>query len=249
MHVWNVLHAARWKCRTQKIAKNSPSWHRRTTLSRCIFTTMARIDNRNLKLVKQQYLLYMSSQYGELQPTSGWDLLASLGHPSKFQWVSHFGSVTAWHSTGGHQPNFAVLNRGHHLYSAGRPSRWALAPISSSWLFLLTFLVELVFNQSLLLWNDLVPNGVFVKPFGIAGRSFFTGQIFYYLTDIEDHWKNVCYKGLFLLYCSEPVCVSVHIFKTTHPEFKKLKPVAQSSSDDNAICYVLRFCGWRHVCP
>ena len=31
MQVWNVLHAARWKYRTQKIAKNSPSAHRRTT--------------------------------------------------------------------------------------------------------------------------------------------------------------------------------------------------------------------------
>jgi len=29
------------------------------------------------------------------------------------------------------QPNFAALNRGRHLYSAGRPSRWALAHISS----------------------------------------------------------------------------------------------------------------------
>jgi len=29
----------------------------------------------------------------------------------------------------GHQPNFAALNRGRHLYSAGRPSRWALAHI------------------------------------------------------------------------------------------------------------------------
>jgi len=27
------------------------------------------------------------------------------------------------------QPNFAALNRGRHLYSAGRPSRWALARI------------------------------------------------------------------------------------------------------------------------
>jgi len=30
------------------------------------------------------------------------------------------------------QPNFAALNRGRHVYSAGRPSRWALAHISSS---------------------------------------------------------------------------------------------------------------------
>jgi len=35
-------------------------------------------------------------------------------------------------SSSGHQPNFAALNRGRHLYSAGRPSRWALAHISSS---------------------------------------------------------------------------------------------------------------------
>ena len=34
-----------------------------------------------------------------------------------------------------HQPNFAALNRGRHLYSARRPSRWALANISSSYCF------------------------------------------------------------------------------------------------------------------
>jgi len=33
------------------------------------------------------------------------------------------------HSSSGRQPNFAALNRGRHLYSAGRPSRWALAHI------------------------------------------------------------------------------------------------------------------------
>jgi len=73
----------------------------------------------------------MSSQYGELQPTSGWDLLAPLGHPSKYQRVSRLGSVTARHSSSRRQPqpNFAALNRGRHLYSAGRPSRWALAHI------------------------------------------------------------------------------------------------------------------------
>ena len=31
----------------------------------------------------------------------------------------------------GRQPNFAPLNRGRHLCSAGRPSRWPLAHISS----------------------------------------------------------------------------------------------------------------------
>jgi len=37
--------------------------------------------------------------------------------------------MTARHSGSGRQPNFAALNRGRHLYSAGRPSRWALAHI------------------------------------------------------------------------------------------------------------------------
>ena len=46
------------------------SWHHRTTLTGYIFATKAHIDNRK-KLVKQQYLLYMSPQYGELRPTSG----------------------------------------------------------------------------------------------------------------------------------------------------------------------------------
>jgi len=85
MQVWNVLHAARWKYRMQKITKNSPSAHHRTTLSGYIFATKARIDNRK-KLVKHQYLPHVwisqTSQRGtsngitELSqrapPISGW---------------------------------------------------------------------------------------------------------------------------------------------------------------------------------
>jgi len=108
--------------------KKPLSAHHRTTLSGYVFVTKARIDNRK-KMVKQQYLPHMSLQYGELRPTDGWDLLASLGHLSKFQRVSRLGSVTARHSSSGHQPNFAAFNRGRHLYSAGRPWRWALAHI------------------------------------------------------------------------------------------------------------------------
>jgi len=124
-----VLHGARCKYRTQKVVKKSPSGHHRTTLSGYIFATKAHIDNPKKKLVKQQYLLYKFPQYGELRPTSGWNRSGSLGHPCKFQWVSRLGSITARHSSIGHQPNFVVLTRGCHLYSAGRPSRWALAHI------------------------------------------------------------------------------------------------------------------------
>jgi len=71
----------------------------------------------------------MSPQYGELRPTNGWDPSGSLRHPCKFQRVSRLGSVTARHLDSGRQPNVAALNRGRHLCSAGRPSRWALAHI------------------------------------------------------------------------------------------------------------------------
>jgi len=127
MQVWNVLHAVRWKCRTQKIAKKSPSAHHHTSLSGYIFAMKAHIDNWK-KLVKQQYLLQMSPQYGALRPTSGCDRSGSLGRSCKFQRVSRLGSVTARHLIVGVNQT-AALNRGHHLYSAGRPSRWALAHI------------------------------------------------------------------------------------------------------------------------
>jgi len=73
-----VLHAARWKYRTQKIAKNSPSAHHRTTLSSSIFATKARIDNRK-KLVKQQYFLHMTHNmvnFGPLAAEIDWRVWA-----------------------------------------------------------------------------------------------------------------------------------------------------------------------------
>jgi len=55
--------------------QNSPSGHHRTAFSGYIFAIKAHIDSRKKsslkKLVKQQYLLHMSSKYGELRPTSG----------------------------------------------------------------------------------------------------------------------------------------------------------------------------------
>jgi len=52
MQVWNVLHAARWKCRAQKSPKIR---HLGTiacsTLSSCIFATKACIDNQKKNLL------------------------------------------------------------------------------------------------------------------------------------------------------------------------------------------------------
>ena len=85
-------------------------------LCRALYSQLRHVSTTG-KIVKQQYLPHISLQYGERRPTSGLDLLASLGHPSKFQRLSRLCSVTARHSGSGREPNYAALNRGRHLYS------------------------------------------------------------------------------------------------------------------------------------
>jgi len=125
MQVWNVLLAARWKYRTQKWRKKSPSGHHRTTLSGYIFTTKACIDNRK-KLIKQQYLLHMTHNMVNFGP-----LVAEIVS-EVWSTPAIFNGFRILACSSGRQPNFAALNRGRHLYSAGQPSSWALAHISSS---------------------------------------------------------------------------------------------------------------------
>jgi len=78
----------------------------RTTLLGYIFARR-HVSTIGKKLVKWQFLPHMSSPYGELRLFSGWDPLASLRHPGKFQWVSRLAFVTAVTSLTGGQPNFA----------------------------------------------------------------------------------------------------------------------------------------------
>ena len=84
MPVWNVLHTASWKFRTQNIAKNLPSGHHRTTLL-AVSSQLRHVSTIRKKLVKQQYLLHKLPQYGELRSITGWHQLACLWHTSKFQ--------------------------------------------------------------------------------------------------------------------------------------------------------------------
>ena len=97
------------KYRTQKIAKNLPSGHYRTTLSGCIFATNTRMDNRK-KILNSKYSNISSScshNIANVGPLNGWDQFTTLGHPSKFQLLSRIGFVTAATSLTGGQPNFA----------------------------------------------------------------------------------------------------------------------------------------------
>jgi len=121
MHVWNVLHAARWKYRTQK----SPPEHHRTNLSGYIFVTKAHVDNLKNLLSSDIYstCLYNMVYFSPLTAEICWRVW---GTPAN---INGFRVLAALHSSSGRQPNFAALNRGRHLYSAGRPSRWVLAHI------------------------------------------------------------------------------------------------------------------------
>jgi len=128
MQVWNLLHAARWKCRTQKCQQKSPSGHQRTNLSGYIFATKAHIDNRKKTC---SAAIYTSSTWPHNMVNFGL-LTAQIqpvvwGTPANFNAFHVLAALLHGIYSSGRQPNFAALNRGRHLFSAGRPSRWALA--------------------------------------------------------------------------------------------------------------------------
>jgi len=94
------------KIQDAKVAQKIAIWAPSTTLSGYIFATKACIDNRKNLL---------SSDIPSTCPHNMVNfglLAASLGHPSYFQRLPRFGSVTARQSSSERQPNFAALNRG-----------------------------------------------------------------------------------------------------------------------------------------
>jgi len=96
-----------------------------------ISSQLRHVSTIGKKLIKQQYLPHMPYNMVNFGLLAAEIVSLVWGHPCKFQRVSRLGIVTARHSSTGRQRNFAALNRGRRLYSAGRPSRWALAHISS----------------------------------------------------------------------------------------------------------------------
>jgi len=94
------LHAARWKYRTQKIAKNLPYGHHRTTLWGCTFATKACIDIGK-KLLNSSISSTCPHNMLNFGPSS-----AEIGLPVwGTQWVLRVGFVTAPTSLNGCQPN------------------------------------------------------------------------------------------------------------------------------------------------
>jgi len=122
--------------RMQKIAKNSPSPHHHTTLSGCIFTTKACINNWKT-FVKQQYLLHMSSQYDELQPTNSCDWFASLGQPANFNrfcilvsLLHQRHSMEVNQTLHGVWPSSGLV---HYIYISGSKSSGGSCPLTEFW--------------------------------------------------------------------------------------------------------------------
>jgi len=124
-----VLHSARCKCRTQKSRKKSPSGHYPTTLSGYIFATNACIDNRK-NLLSSNSSSTCPHNMVNFGPLAAEIVSLVWGTPGNFNGFRVLAALL--HGTllvGASQ--IAALNRGRHLYWAGRPSRWALAHISS----------------------------------------------------------------------------------------------------------------------
>jgi len=130
MQVWNLLQAAHWKHRMQTSRQKSPSGHHRTTLSRYIFATKARIDNRkknllssNMSSTRPHNMVNFGPPAAETDPVV-WGTTANFNRFRVLAALLHGTLVVGVSQT-------AALNRGRQLHSAGRPSRWALAHISS----------------------------------------------------------------------------------------------------------------------
>ena len=79
-----MLLAARCKYRMQKSRQKLKNSHLGTIAQLCrdISSQLRQVSTIGKKLGKQQYLLHMSPQYGELRPTSSSDRFVSLGQIS-----------------------------------------------------------------------------------------------------------------------------------------------------------------------
>ena len=95
MQVWNMLHAARWKYSTQKIAICTPLHN----FVGYIFANKARIDNRKKKLVKQQYLPTCSHNMVNFVPLAAEIGSVVWGTPANFNRFHILASLLQRHRT------------------------------------------------------------------------------------------------------------------------------------------------------
>jgi len=125
-----VLLAARCNYGTQKSRQKSPSGHHCTTLSGYIFATTASIDNRKKNLLSTNISSTCLHNMVNFGPVVAEIVSLVWGTPGNFNGFCVLAPLLHGTLVVGVSQT-APLNRGRHLYSAGRPSRWALPHISS----------------------------------------------------------------------------------------------------------------------
>ena len=115
----------------QKSRQKSPSGHHRTTSSGYIFATIWHISTIGKKNLLSSNISstcpHNTVNFGQLAAE-----IVSLvwGTPANFNWFRVLAALLHGTLVVGVSQT-AALNRGRHLHSTGRPSRWALAHISS----------------------------------------------------------------------------------------------------------------------
>ena len=157
MQVWNVLHAARWKYRTEKSRQKSPFWHHRTTLSGYIFGTKARIDNRKKNLLSSNaFSIYPDTvNFGLLTAEicwrvwgipanfNGFHILAALLHGTLVVGISQ----TLWRWTEG----ATYIRHGGHV------GLWPTFLVLFCFL-LMKVMISLMWQNKLCTWTELIIN-------------------------------------------------------------------------------------------
>ena len=150
MQVWNVLHAPRGSLQMQdpKSRQKSLFGHHPTTLSGYIFPTKACIDNWKKNLLSSNISSTCSHNMVNFGPLAAEIVSLVWGTPGNFNGFRVLAALLHGTLVVGVSQT-AAFNRGRQLYSAGRPSRWALAHISS---FLCTMSGGHILNIMLKLW-------------------------------------------------------------------------------------------------
>jgi len=109
--------------------QKSPFWHHRTTLSGCTFAAKTCINNRKnlLNIDTSSTRPHNLVNFGLLMAEVCWRVWGTTGNFNGFRVLAallHGTLVVGVSQT-------AALNRGRHLYLAGRPSRLGIGPHSS----------------------------------------------------------------------------------------------------------------------
>ena len=114
--------------RHKKSRQKPPSGHHCTTLSGYIFATTAHIDNRKKNFLSSNISSTSPHNMVKFGPLATEIFSLDWGTPGNFNGFRVLAALLHGTLVVGVSQT-AALNRGRHLYSTGRPSRWALTHI------------------------------------------------------------------------------------------------------------------------